>query len=620
MRFNIPNHWRRHIRERFVKSRNFLNRFSNTYRYLIDDLYEFNRKENPWPYRFSLALTVAVIFSMLFPLLFADPSEYSGIIKLIDQVLLISFGLYFYTRWVLTSSRIQYLFYRWPEGIAATLALLFGIDLMATNGIYTVQLLESIGLPGTDAILLIIIKAYLLLMAGIKLVQAIPGILSSHPSPARLVLLSFLLVILGGTLLLMLPAATLDNAGLSFIDALFMATSAVCVTGLTVVNTATHLTLFGQGVILVLIQLGGIGIITFATFLVMFISGGVTLVGREALQEVISGQDVGTIAKTIKHIVLLTFSIEFIGVVGYFVSWTELIPDAGDRLWFSLFHAVSAFCNAGFTLFADSFSDPVNATNIPMNITTMLLIVFGGLGFTTLWETFNRMRGTSYTKQFSIHSIIVFRMTLFLISAGTISVLALEWNGLLAEYSAGDKVMFSMFQSITARTAGFNTLDTGALSAGVTLIIIVLMSIGASPSSTAGGLKTTTIYVLFKSVIANVTGSRTIEIAKRTVPNSVVFRALTSVFLATFVLIAGLIILTISEDFAFIDILFEQVSAFMTVGLSRGITSSLSDTGKFVLILSMFMGRVGMLTVAVAFARKVLKRGYKYPEESVMVA
>jgi Trk-type K+ transport system membrane component len=146
------------------------------------------------------------------------------------------------------------------------------------------------------------------------------------------------------------------------------------------------------------------------------------------------------------------------------------------------------------------------------------------------------------------------------------------------------------------------------------------MSIGASPSSTAGGLKTTTIYVLFKSVMANVTGSRTIEIAKRTVPNSVVFRALTSVFLATFVLIAGLIILTISEDFAFIDILFEQVSAFMTVGLSRGITSSLSDTGKFVLILSMFMGRVGMLTVAVAFARKVLKRGYKYPEESVMVA
>lgn len=211
-------------------------------------------------------------------------------------------------------------------------------------------------------------------------------------------------------------------------------------------------------------------------------------------------------------------------------------------------------------------------------------------------------------------------MTIFLITAGTVLVLALEWNGLLASYTFGDKLLFSLFQSITARTAGFNTMDTGALGAGVTLIIIVLMSIGASPSSTAGGLKTTTIYVLFRSVIANVTGSDNLEISNRTVPNSVVFRALTSVFLATFVLISGLILLTISEDFAFIDILFEQVSAFMTVGLSRGITGSLSDTGKFILVVSMFAGRVGMLTVAVAFAKKAQMRNYKYPEESVMVA
>src|SRR6056297_101261 len=619
MRSKIPFHWLRKIREWFIRWRNRFKRLSKKYRYLQDDLYEFNRRTNPWLHRISIALTVAVLLSLLFPLFFADPTEYSETIKTIDQALLIAFGIYFYARLSLIPNHLQYLLYRWPEAIAATLALLFGIDLMITDGIYTIQLLNSIGVTGAENILLIIIKAYLLFMAALKLVQAIPGMIYSHPSPARLVLLSFLLVIFSGMLLLMLPASTIDGEGLDIIDALFTATSAVCVTGLTVVSTATHLTVFGQAVILVLIQLGGIGIITFATFLVIFMTGGVTMIGREALQEVISGEDVSTIARTLKRILALTFSIEFIGMIGYFLSWSELIPDTGDRLWFSLFHSVSAFCNAGFTLFVNSFSDPVNATNLPMNITSMLLIVFGGLGFTTLWETFYRVRGKSYSKRFSIHSIIVFRMTLFLITVGTLLVLILEWNGLLASYSFGDKVLFSMFQSITARTAGFNTLDTGALSAGVTLIIIVLMSIGASPSSTAGGLKTTTIYVLFKSVIANVTGASTIEISKRTVPNSVVFRALTSVFLATFVLITGLIILTISEDFAFIDILFEQVSAFMTVGLSKGITSSLSDTGKFVLSVSMFMGRVGMLTVAVAFAKKVLKRGYKYPEEYVVV-
>lgn len=620
MRFKIPYYWRRKILGWFEQAKSRFRQLSQKFRYLQDDLYEFNRKANPWLHGLSVSLSIAVILSLLIPLFFEDPSVYTSLTQLIDQILLVAFGVYFYTRLILTTNRIEYLFSRWPEGIGATLALLFGIDLMATGGVYTIHLLEVLGISGADAILLIIIKGYLILLVGIKVIQAIPRIISSNSSPARLVLTSFLLVIFGGMLLLMLPAATVDSAGLVFIDALFTATSAVCVTGLSVVDTATHLTMFGQGVVLVLIQLGGIGIITFATFLAMFFSGGVTLDGRNALQEVISGQDVNTISRTIKHIIILTFTIEFIGFIGYYFSWAEVIPDDGERLWFSLFHAVSAFCNAGFTLFTNSFSDPGNATSLPVNITSMLLIVLGGMGFTTLWETLNRMTGKSRSKQYSIHSIIVFRMTAFLIIAGALLVLALEWNSLLASYTFGDKLLFSVFQSVTARTAGFNTLDTGALSAGLTLIIIVLMSIGASPSSTAGGLKTTTIYVLFKSVIANVTGSKKIEISNRTVPNRVVFRALTSVFLASFVLISGLILLTITEDFPFLDILFEQVSAFMTVGLSRGITSSLSDTGKSILIISMFTGRVGILTVAVAFAKKELKRNYKYPEESVMVA
>lgn len=620
MRHNLPYHWRRKISEWVVRIGDYNRKVSSKLRYLQDDLYEFNRKANPWLHAFSILLSITVFVSLLLPLFISDSSEYILLGRSIDQILLISFGIYFYVRLALSTNRTEFLLYRWPEGIAGSLALLMGLDILLSDGDYLVSLLETFGLSGADGTLLIIVQVYLVFLVAIKIIQAVPGIISANTNPARLVLSSFISVIVTGMLLLMLPAATTDGAGLEFVDALFMSTSAVCVTGLIVVDTATHLTMFGQGVILVLIQLGGIGIITFATFLAMYLSSGVTLLGRDVLREVIAGEQISTIAKTIKHIVVLTLAIELIGFVGYYLSWSEAIPDTGERIWFSLFHAVSAFCNAGFSVYTNSLADPINATNLPLNITTMLLIIFGGLGFTTIWESWARMTGRSKSKQFSIHSIIVFRMTAILIAVGTLLVLALEWNGLLASHTFGDKLLLSLFQSVTSRTAGFNTLDTGALSAGVTLIVIVLMSIGASPSSTAGGLKTTTIYVLFRSVIANVTGSDTIEISNRTVPSSVVFRALTSVFLATFVLITGLILLTISEDFSFIDILFEQVSAFMTVGLSRGITGSLSDTGKFIITVSMFAGRVGMLTVAVAFAKKVLARNYKYPEESIMVA
>lgn len=490
---------------------------------------------------------------------------------------------------------------------------------MIVEEAYVLHLLSEIGLPGAEQTLLTVIQIYLVFLVVVKVIQSIPDILAKNLNPARLVLISFFSVIVVGMLLLTLPAATIDGMGLHIIDALFMATSAVCVTGLIVVDTATHLTTFGQGVILVLIQLGGIGVVTFATFLAMFLSGGLSPSERNILKETISGEKVNTISKTMKRIVLLTITVEFAGFVAYYISWAEAIPDTSERLWYSLFHTVSAFCNAGFSVFTNSLADPMNATYLPINVTTMVLVIMGGLGFTTVWESVNRFSGRRQRKQFTIHSIIVFRMTVFLIVAGTVAVLAIEWNNLLAGYSVGDKILLSMFQSVTSRTAGFNTLDTGSLSAGATMIVVLLMMIGASPSSTAGGLKTTTVYVLYKSMVANIIGSDRVEISNRTVPNAVVLRAITSVFLSAMVMAIGLILLTVFEDFAFIDIFFEVVSAFMTVGLSRGITGSLSDPGKLIIICSMFAGRVGMLTVAVAFAHKVINKNYTYPEESVMV-
>ena len=222
-------------------------------------------------------LSVMVFASLVFPLIFTDQREYVHITQVTDQILLITFGVYFYMRLLITPRKIQFLKSRWPEGIAGTLALFIGIELMVTEEAYLLYLLERIGLTGAEQTLLIVVQIYLIFLVAVKVIQAIPEILARNVNPARLILLSFLSVIIVGTLVLMLPSSTMDGLGLDLIDALFMATSAVCVTGLIVVDTATHLTFFGQGVILVLIQLGGIGIITFATFLAMYLAGGIDL-------------------------------------------------------------------------------------------------------------------------------------------------------------------------------------------------------------------------------------------------------------------------------------------------------------------------------------------------------
>lgn len=620
MRYNIPYHWRKKAVEWRRSFNKYRRKFYLRYQYLQDDLYEFNRKANPWLHGISILLTITVFLSLLVPLLLPEGSQYYPLALRVDEFLLLGFGIYFYLRLLFSNDKLDFLTSRWPEGVAASLALIFGLELLLLETGVLISFLSYLGISNADSSLLVIIQVYLVLLVLIKLIQRIPQTISDSKNPARLVLLSFLFVIVVGTMLLMLPASTADQSGLDFVNALFMATSAVCVTGLIVVDTATHLSFFGQGVILVLIQLGGIGVITFATFLAMYLSGKFGSTQRETLSEIISGEDVQSVSKTLKHIIILTFTIELIGFFGFYLSWSSVISDKGERIWFSLFHSISAFCNAGFSVYTNSLADPINATSIPINVTTMVLIILGGLGFTTIWESIQKISGKTKHRNFTIHSIIVFRMTGILIVAGTLLVLLLEWNGVLADYSAGDKFLASLFQSVTSRTAGFNTIDTGALTAGTTLIVILLMIIGAAPSSTAGGLKITTVYILFKSMFANITGSDRIEVAGRTVPSNVVFRAITSVLLANIVLGIGLILLTIFEDFQFMDLLFEQISAFMTVGLSRGITGGLTDPGKIVIVFSMFAGRVGMLTVAVAFAQKISKRNYKYPEESVMVA
>ncbi|SMO86742.1 Trk-type K+ transport system, membrane component [Gracilimonas mengyeensis] len=360
---------------------------------------------------------------------------------------------------------------------------------------------------------------------------------------------------------------------------------------------------------------------TIATLFALYVSSGLGVGQMSMLKETIGETRTSETFRTIKKIVGITLTVEAIGVLGYYLSWGHMFDDNGTRLFYSVFHAVSAFCNAGFSVFSNSLADEANVLNYGVNITTMFLIVIGGLGFTTFWEL---IKGNPERKirtwQFSLHTRIVLIATVVLIVGGTVAFLALEWDGVLAGYATSDKVLISMFQSITTRTAGFNTVDIGSLGVSTVLVFLGLMVIGASPASTAGGMKTTTVSVMLIAVWSTITGKNKVEFAKRTIAKDTVLTAMSVFVLVAACLFIFTFALTLTENLPFMDLLFEEFSAFATVGLSRGITPALTDAGKGIIILSMFIGRVGIVTLALAFAKSRKSTKYTYPTESVIVA
>lgn len=615
----IPHHWKQKWLQALRRWRGFKKRANLFFHYVQDDIYEINKVAYPYLRAFTGLLILLVIASFLIPLGFELTPRLELVIQRVEEGLLIGFVINFLTRLVLTSDRSAYLKKRWFEAILSV----FSIVVLTDIGLSFINFVDSFlfDIENHREFFLQILKGYLLLFVIIKFIQYLPELLDRQKNTARFMVYSFLSLIAAGTLLLMLPGATQDGNGLVIIDALFTSTSAVCVTGLIVVDTATHFTLFGEIVIMVLIQLGGIGIITFATFLFLFISGGLGVGQMNTLKDMLAEKNTNLVTATLKKVVGFTLFVEAIAVVAYYLSWDMEFSSQGQRFLFSVFHAISAFCNAGFSLFTNSLADAHNATNLGINITTMVLIVLGGLGFTVIWEIIRKKREEAiWRRRLSIHTRIVLYTTTLLIFVGTVFILILEWNNTLAGYSFGDKFILSLFQSITTRTAGFNTVDTGAMGVSVTLVMLTLMLIGGSPASTAGGIKTTTFAVLVRSIAMTVRGYNRMELYKRTIPNSIIFRAMTVILMAVTCISISTILLSIVEDHAFLDLLFEEVSAFATVGLSRGITGDLTSWGKGIIILSMFIGRVGILTFMVAFASRADNRKYRYPEESIMVS
>lgn len=586
--------------------------------FLQDDLYEIDVVAHPYLRMVSALLILLVLASVLLPIAFHLSPELVLLNSRLEIGLMAGFVIHFIIRFTLTSRRIEFLKQRWLELLFTLISSVFLLEVL----IDTIPLELLLG--GTDVagneLFLVLLKAYLLLIAGIKVLQYLPELLQDQSNSARFLVNSFLILIAAGTFLLMLPGATIDGVGLSFIDALFTATSSVCVTGLIVVDTATHFTTFGQVVILILIQLGGLGIITFATFLFLFISDNIGIGQMKTLKTMVAESNTSLAVTTLRRVVGLTLFAELLGAIAYFFSWTVSFESVSEKIFFSIFHAVSAFCNAGFSLFTNSLADHQNAVNVSVNITTMSLIIVGGLGFTVVWELITRSRMSfPNKKRMTVHTRIVLITTGVLIICGSLFYLILEWNNTLSGYSAGNKIMLSFFQSITTRTAGFNTVDIGAVDVSTILIMLSLMLIGGSPASTAGGIKTTTVAVLFRSVVMTIRGFNKMELFKRTIPSPVIFQAVSVIILAITCISISTVLLTLAEDLPFLDLLFEEISAFATVGLSRGITADLSSLGKGIIITSMFLGRVGILTFMMAFARQVDAGKYRYPDEKIII-
>lgn len=437
-------------------------------------------------------------------------------------------------------------------------------------------------------------------------------------TPSQILVISFLLVILIGAILLKQSFALNSTQKISFIDSLFTATSAVCVTGLTVVDINRVFSIYGQIIILFLIQFGGLGIMTIVTFAMSAISERVPLKIKLFAKEDRPTTTIELI-DLIKNVFFITIIIELIGAIFLFLNfWFKYKFPFLKALYYSIFHSVSAFCNAGFALFEDNFIKFNH--NLFFMFIISLLIILGGIGFTTIIDIIYFLRKkTRY--QLSLNTKIVLSTTLILILAGSLIILILEFNNActLQKMNFIEKVVNAFFQSVTTRTAGFNTIDNAKLLPSTILICLILMFIGASPGGTGGGIKTTTATILFKSIMRSVHDDTQIVIFNKAVPKESISRAIAVFTISTLLVISGVFLLLISENFTFIEILFETVSAFGTVGLSLGITSQLSAFGKFVITLIMFLGRVGSLTVVIALASAKPKLNIKYPEETVLI-
>ncbi|MDO6390293.1 potassium transporter TrkG [Pontibacter sp. BT731] len=554
-----------------------------------------------------------------------NPDAVQKVFYAIDGIFTV-FVVIYLLRILYAFERVRFLKRTWFEG---TLMAIVFINLVGT---YLLQLPLIYNLFESADILLSVelhrlaVSIYMLVLLLIELLETRVYFKVLQFKPTVVFLLSFVFLVLLGAGLLMMPNMITSPGSMRFIDALFMATTTSCVTGLVVVDPGTYFTFSGQVVLLMLIQLGGLGILTFATFFVLLMRQGMGIKQHLAMYEILESDSLFSTQNLLRKLVLMTFTIEGIGALIIFTTWDKDLEfvSLGSKIFYSIFHSVSAFCNAGISLYPEGLYTVPVRYSYALHLVIAALIILGGIGFPTIIDIMSpqsiRARMSAPWKNWRLLTRISVYTSVGLIVLGTVGFFLLEYFNTLAHLNFGEAVITSFFQSVTTRTAGYNTVDISALTVPTLLMFVFLMFIGASPGSTGGGIKTTTFLIILLTVWTTIRGKRYVEIGKRTIPHAVSYKAFTVFAFAATLNLLFLFILTITDSqFDVMRLAIEQVSAFATVGLSTGITAGMSDAGKCVLILSMFIGRVGTLTLAVALSTRASTTAYKYPETQVPV-
>ena len=578
---------------------------------------------------FSLSMIGSLIYYYGFPI---DNSTKEVIIQWMKA----SFIYYIFSyiiRFLYSFDIKQFLKDNWLEGILYALLIIDAIGYYLFNFPLVVTLFSKIGVKNFENFANLFLQLYLLAIVGLDLFSSTGKFRKTKLNPASIFIMIFIGIIFLGAGLLCLPEMTTMSGSMNFLDALFTSTSATCVTGLVVEDTATFFTFKGHFVLLTLIKIGGMNILAFGMFFALISKFGIGAKQHEVIEDFVNANTLNSSKNLLFKILLISLIIEFAGAIGLFFTLPSCpdIQTMGDRIFHSIFHSVSAFNNAGISLYSNGFYEEIIRDSYMSHIVLAGLIFLGALGFTTIMELGNRsemQKRLKYSwKKFHISSRIAIKSSIHLIIFGTVLFFWLEWDQPALEgKSIFEKFITSLFQSTTTRTAGFNTVDFSELSIPILMVFLLLMFIGGSSSSTAGGIKTSTFTLLIVSAWSTIRGKRNAELFGKNLSYQLLEKALSILLFSLACLLVSVFILTITEahllesgQVRLIDIIFEEVSAFSTVGLSTGITSQLSDPGRVVIILSMFIGRIGTLTLAFALSKSIISKEYKYPDAHMMV-
>ncbi len=471
------------------------------------------------------------------------------------------------------------------------------------------------------------VQMYLMVIVLTESTRLGSEVLTIRLKPATTLLFSFALLILAGTLLLMMPEMGAGGKPATFMQALFTSVSASCITGLSTVDIGTHFSARGHIVILMLIQIGGLGILTFATFFALFLKKGIGINHQAMIRDFMSEDTLFDAKSMLGRIIFFTFFIEAATALGLFILWDARAPffhDPVEKAFQSVFHSISAFCNAGFSLMPQGLYQNWLRDRLSIHMLLAGTIFLGSLGFPALKDIFElnniRQRIRTPWKPWKLSTRIAFFSSVALVIFGTLVFFLTERNGVLDGLSVAERWIHAIFQSVSPRTAGFNTVDMGTLSAPAVILLIFLMFIGGSSGSTAGGIKTSTFMVILLAISATIRGKNSLELGGRSISFELLNKAYTIfVFSSSFILISVFFLSWFEPTIPVLDLVFEEVSAFCTVGLTRGITPNLDIPAQMVLMISMFVGRVGTLTLAFSLASRTASTAYRYPRSHVLV-